>query len=64
MLYASVHLLSRGKVLMRVFELRNKLLIFFEEYEFGLSCWLCEPKGLHYLNYMADVFYKLNDFSL
>ena len=53
-------------MLARVFELRNELLIFFEENKFGLSnkCRLHEPKWLQYLSYMADIFGKLNDFNL
>ncbi|XP_059366129.1 zinc finger BED domain-containing protein 5-like [Carassius carassius] len=56
--------LSRGKVLSRVFELRDEIRIFLEEEENKLAHKFNNNKFLMKLAYLSDMFQKLNELNL
>ncbi|KAE8298778.1 Zinc finger BED domain-containing protein 5 Transposon-derived Buster1 transposase-like protein [Larimichthys crocea] len=56
--------LSRGKVLSRVFELRDEIRIFLEEEENELAHKFNNNKFLMKLAYLSDMFQKLNELNL
>ena len=56
--------LSRGKVLTRCFELRDKLKVFFTDHHFHLSDRLHDDEFLTRLAYLGDVFLDQNDLNL
>ncbi|XP_059375528.1 zinc finger BED domain-containing protein 5-like [Carassius carassius] len=56
--------LSRGKVLSRVFELRDEIRIFLEEEENELAHKFNNNKFLMKLAYLTDIFQKLNELNL
>ncbi|KAE8287193.1 Zinc finger BED domain-containing protein 5 Transposon-derived Buster1 transposase-like protein [Larimichthys crocea] len=56
--------LSRGKVLSRVFELRDEICIFLEEEENELAHKFNNNKFLMKLAYLSDMFQKLNELNL
>jgi hypothetical protein len=55
--------LSCGKVLMRVFELSEEIVIFLSEKETSLANYFSDASWLQQLMYLADVFNKLNEFN-
>ena len=56
--------MSKGKVLTRVYELRQELLVFFEEMKQSHFCNLLQCKfWTSKLQYLADIFQKLNILS-
>jgi hypothetical protein len=56
--------LSRGKVLSRVFELREEIRVFFEEEGHALATIYNDEHFLLALAYLSDVFQKLNELNL
>lgn len=57
--------LSRGKVLSRVFELREQIRMFLEqEHKYDLAEHFCDENFLAKLAYLSDIFGKLNELNL
>ncbi|XP_030580905.1 zinc finger BED domain-containing protein 5-like [Archocentrus centrarchus] len=57
--------LSRGKVLSRVFELREQIRVFFEqEHKYEVAEKFCDENFLGKLAYLSDIFGKLNELNL
>lgn len=61
LLHTEIRWLSRGKSLMRLFELRNEVRIFMSDNDFVLGEKLCDDRWLMKLAYLADIFQKVND---
>lgn len=63
LLHTEVRWLSRGKVITRLFELRQEVMIFLSNTEFEFQNCFTDELWLCKLAYLADVFSKLNDLN-
>ncbi|GBN87938.1 Zinc finger BED domain-containing protein 5 [Araneus ventricosus] len=61
LLHTEIRWLSRGKSLIRLFELRNEVGIFLRDNNFALGEKLCDERWLMKLAYLADIFKKIYD---
>lgn len=64
LLHSEVRWLSRGKVLTRIFELRQEVLLFVKEINEDYTSFLVDDMWLSTLAYLSDVFSKLNELNL
>ncbi|MBN3301706.1 ZBED5 protein, partial [Amia calva] len=64
LMHTAVFWLSRGKVLVTVFELRVEIICFFDTHTFNLCYRLQDVMWLQSLSYLAYVFTKINELNL
>lgn len=64
LLHTEVRWLSRGKILLRLFELRSEVRAFFMDHPFDLANRLTQKEWLFRLSYLTDIFSKLNEVNL
>lgn len=64
LLHTEVRWLSRGRVVQRVFELRDELLIFLNEHNGTLAQFLTDETWVARLAYLGDIFSILNSLNL
>uniref|UniRef100_A0A8C3HDY0 Uncharacterized protein n=1 Tax=Chrysemys picta bellii TaxID=8478 RepID=A0A8C3HDY0_CHRPI len=62
--HTEVRWLSQGKILVRLFELRTKILVFFNSHPFHLASCMENNVWLQSLAYLADIFSRINDLNL
>lgn len=62
--HTEVRWLSRGKALVRLFQMREEVLAFFSEQKSRLAECISDLAWLHQLAYLADIFTKLNELNL
>ncbi|GBN63779.1 Zinc finger BED domain-containing protein 5 [Araneus ventricosus] len=60
LLHREISWLSRGKSLIRLFELRNDVGIFLRNNDFAMGEKLCDERWLIKLAYFGDIFLKIN----
>jgi zinc finger BED domain-containing protein 5/7/8/9 len=63
-LHTAVRWLSRGKVFVRVFEMRQEIYIFLKEQNHDYAKNFVDPAWLCRLAYLADIFSRINDLNL
>ena len=61
--YCNARYLSKGKVLLRVYELRNEISIFLKEENHALATTFEDEVFLTQLAYLCDIFFKLNQLN-
>ncbi|GFV62233.1 zinc finger MYM-type protein 6 [Trichonephila clavipes] len=64
LLLTEVRWLSRGKILRRIFDLRNEVYTFLSEKKHRLVRYYINEVWLGKLSYLVDIFEKLNDLNL
>ena len=64
LLHTAVRWLSRGKVFVRVFEMRQEIYIFLNEQKHDFADHFISVKWLCRLAYLADIFSQINDLNL
>ncbi|GFU62376.1 zinc finger MYM-type protein 6 [Trichonephila clavipes] len=64
LLRTEVRWLSRGKILRRIFDLRNEVYTFLSEKKHKLASYYINEVWLGKLSYLVDIFEKLNDLNL
>jgi hypothetical protein len=64
LLHTAVHWLIRGKVPVRLFELRAETFILMNEHKFNLAEKLNNSSWIQRLEYLADIFTKMNELNL